>query len=97
MRLLYAFQQSNCAKERTQGGMFRKIVCGSADAGCTWFINISRIRNGGIGDWYVTSKIMSHENCIENNKQLKINLVLTQCQGPPLRHTRILRPVSPLP
>ena len=40
---LYTFQQSKCAMVHTRGEIFRKLVWISADAGCTWFINISRI------------------------------------------------------
>ena len=43
---LYSFQQSKCAMVQTRGGIFRKLVCSSADARCTWFINISPIKKG---------------------------------------------------
>ena len=61
---LYAFKQSKCAMVHTRGGMFRKLVCSSADAGCTWLVNIYRIIKGGVGDWHVTSASFSNVNCI---------------------------------
>ena len=65
---LYACQQSKYAMVHTRGRMSRKLVCSSADVGCTWFVNISRIRKGDVGDWHVTSAILSRLNCIGRAK-----------------------------
>ena len=48
-----ASQQSKCATVHTGGGMFHKLVCTSAEAVCTWFVNIALTRKGGIGDLHV--------------------------------------------
>ena len=65
---LYACQQSKYAMVHTRGRMSRKLVCSSADVGCTWFVNISRIRKCDVGYWHVTSSRLSHVNCIQRSK-----------------------------
>ena len=51
---LYAFQHLNCAMVHTRRGMFRNLVCSSADAGCTYFVNIFRVIKGVPDGWHVT-------------------------------------------
>ena len=57
---IYAFQQSKCDMVHTRDGMFRKLVCSSADTGCTWFVNLSHTKKGGVGDWHMTRSRLSH-------------------------------------
>ena len=87
---LLAFKQSKCATVHTRGGMFRKLVCSSADTGCTWFVNIARMRKGGVGDWHVTSASLSHVNCLGRAKPTRQQLI----SHPVIRFTLTANPSS---
>nr|CCA19980.1 AlNc14C83G5383 [Albugo laibachii Nc14] len=87
---LLTFKQSKCATVHTRGGMFCKLVCTSAETGCTWFVNIARTRKGGVGDWHVTSASLSHIYCLGRAKPTRQQLI----SHPVIRSTLAANPSS---
>lgn len=43
-------------------------MCQGADTGCTWFVNLARLRKGRLGDWHVTHASLQHINCTSRPK-----------------------------